>query len=397
MKILWLADYSLANSPTPRAVPWVMSLAELVAANPGTELTVLNYSDSVPTPVHEFDLDGVHFIFLRTPTQGRRSDMLSLYQWRIGILAKYLRQHHHAYDLIHVHGSELQYQVATSGLEIPQLLSVQGLVSEIVKLVPNFFSKLNLMWTLASYYERKYLPNIEHFSCRTHWDKAHIARLSPQATIHHNWEPLRTEFFAAPAAAVPTGRPQVLFLGGQQVLKGFHETLAAFDLARQRQPDLKLVIGGHVQPGEVQRAVARAGLRHVRPQDVECRGFLSAEALAQLCHESLCLVHPSYIDNSPNTVCEAQVAGLPVVASNVGGVSSLIEHGRTGLLSDLCPQHLADSLLLLHDDPALRQRLAHQAQAVARERHNPAAVLQKTLDIYHAVLCGKNEPTCVAY
>ena len=168
-------------------------------------------------------------------------------------------------------------------------------------------------------------------------------------------------------------------------MKGFAETLSAFDLARQQQPDSKLVLAGRVTAAEVQQAVQQAGLRHVRPQDVECHGFLEAADLARLCHESLCLVHPSYIDNSPNTICEAQVAGLPVMASNVGGVSSLITCGETGQLTDLNPRHLADQVLRLHDDPALRQRLARQAQVVARERHNPAAILQKTVDIYHAI------------
>jgi glycosyltransferase involved in cell wall biosynthesis len=79
------------------------------------------------------------------------------------------------------------------------------------------------------------------------------------------------------------------------------------------------------------------------------------------------------------------VAGLPVVASNVGGVSSLVEDGTTGLLSDLNPRNLADRVLQLHDDPALRRRLASQAMAVAHTRHNPTTVLDRTLEIYRAI------------
>lgn len=382
MKVLWLAAFPSPHDPHPAVAPWVISLAALVAQHPGVELTILHFADNLPQAIEEFDRDGIHFIFLRVPA--RRADILSLYQRRIGIMRRYLRQHYREYDLIHLHGSELQYQVAAAGLDIPQLLSVQGLVSEYAKVVPNPFSKLKFLWELAGYYESKYLPFIPHFSCRTHWDKSQVARLSPNSTIHHNWEMLRPEFFAAPPAT--SYRPQVLFLGGQQVIKGFAETLAAFDLARQQRPDLKLVLAGRATAADVQRAVQQAGLRHIRPQDVECHGFLQAADLARLCHESLCLLHPSYIDNSPNTICEAQVTGLPVVASNVGGVSSLITCGETGLLTDLNPRHLADNVLRLHDDPALRQRLAQQAQAVAQERHNPAAILQKTVEIYRAIV-----------
>ncbi len=386
MKVLWLAPLSSPNERLPISAPWVQTLAELVAQHPGVELTILNSANDLVNPVSEFDSKGIHYIYLRAP--GRRTDILSLYQWRIAIMANYLRQHYREYDLIHVHGSELQYQVATAGLDIPQLLSVQGLVSELVKVVPRLMAKQKLYWKLASYYECKYMPSISHFSCRTHWDKAHIARLNPRGTIHHNWEMLRPEFFAAAAQppAAPTARPQVLFLNGSQLLKGFREALVAFDLARQRRPELKLVVGGRAVPAEVQQAVHEAGLRHLGPEDVEYRGFLTAEGLAQLSRESMCLLHPSYLDNSPNTICEAQLVGLPVIASNVGGVSSLIEHGQTGMLTDLNPRNLADQLLLLHDDPALRRQLARQAQAVAHERHDPATVLQKTLDIYHAIL-----------
>ena len=199
MKVLWLAAFPSPFETHPASVPWILTLAELVSQHPGVELTILNYTDHLPQTVNEFDRDGIHFIFLRVPT--RRTDILSLYQRRIAIISKYLRQHYREYDLIHVHGSELQFQVATAGLAIPQLLSVQGLVSEYAKVVPNPLSKLKFLWELAGYYESKYLPLMPHFSCRTHWDKSHVARLSPNGTIHHNWETIRSEFFAAPAAA----------------------------------------------------------------------------------------------------------------------------------------------------------------------------------------------------
>ena len=42
--------------------------------------------------------------------------------------------------------------------------------------------------------------------------------------------------------------------------------------------------------------------------------------------------HPSYIENSPNSVCEAQILGLPVIACNVGGLSTIISHNHSGIL-----------------------------------------------------------------
>ena len=272
----------------------------------------------------------------------------------------------------------------TAGLPVPQLLSVQGLVSQYPPFVPKLLSWLKVLWALAGYYERRYLPAIHHFVCRTHWDQALVQQLSPNCTVHHNWEVIRPAFFCPPAAR-PVGRPQVVFMGGTQIMKGFREVLAALDRLRQHV-DVKLVIAGQASAAAVWAAVQRAGLRHISPADIECRGSLEAKELAQLFSESLCLLHPSYVDNSPNSVCEAQVAGLPVVAADVGGVRSLIEDGVTGLLCTLSPASIAGQVLRLHHDPALRQHLATQAAAVARQRHDPAVIVARTLATYQAVI-----------
>ena len=385
MKILWLAAYPSPRITREHPVPWVVTLARLVSQHPAVELTILSCNSGLQQPIEEFDHEGIHFIYLRTPAF--RFDILSLYQTRIRRTAAYLHQHAHRYDLLHLHGSELQFPAATAGLAVPVLLSVQGLISECVKVLPGAFSWRRLLWNLAGYYERKYLPQVPNFSCRTHWDAAHVARLSPGSRVFHNWEAIREEFFVAallPRPA-PTGRPMLLFMGGSQVMKGYQETLAAFDLIRETT-DLRLVVAGPAYPNEMADAHRRFPLRHARPEDIEYRGFQTAAQLAQLCREAECLVHPSYIDNSPNSVCEAQVAGLPVVATNVGGVSSLIEDGRTGLFAGLSPRSLADQILRLHYHPALRAQLARQAQAVAHLRHAPETVLRRTVEIYETII-----------
>ena len=388
MKILWLAPYPHPLDAQAHPVPWVGALADLLKQQPGVELTVLNWTHRLATPVDKFEHDGIRFIYLKTPSV--RNDILTFYRWRIALVKKYLQAHYHEYDLLHLHGSELQLPAMTACLPVPQLLTVQGLVSQYPRFVPGLVSWLKVLWTLAGLYERRYLPAIHHFSCRTHWDKALVRRLSPGCTVHHNWEVIRPAFFRAPGP-LPAGRPQVAFIGGTQVMKGFREALAAFDLLRQHL-DVQLVIAGTDDAAAVQAEVAAAGLRHIGPADVVCRGVLGAPALAQLFAESVCLLHPSYVDNSPNSVCEAQVAGLPVVASDVGGVRSLVEDEVTGLLCTLAPASIAAQARRLLTDGALHRRLATQAAAVARQRHDPATIVARTVAIYQAVLCDFHKP-----
>jgi glycosyltransferase involved in cell wall biosynthesis len=186
---------------------------------------------------------------------------------------------------------------------------------------------------------------------------------------------------------------RILFMGGTQVMKGFREALQAFDQVCQQEPTAHLVLVGDTHPEDVIRYCSRAGLRHITPAQVECRGYLNSMQLLELFDSSTCLLHPSHLDNSPNSVCEAQVAGLPVLATDVGGVSSLVEHGRTGVLSSRNPAELAAHLLRLHQEPHWAAHLAAQARQEAHLRHDPATILERTLAIYQTVANRQLRPT----
>jgi glycosyltransferase involved in cell wall biosynthesis len=102
--------------------------------------------------------------------------------------------------------------------------------------------------------------------------------------------------------------------------------------------------------------------------------------------EATVFVHPSFMDNSPNTVAEAQLVGTPVIATDCGGVSSMIRHEETGILvppGD--PELLAERLINLLADPGLRMKLAVQAQREARVRHDPQAIASQLLNTYSAI------------
>ncbi|RTQ48951.1 glycosyltransferase family 1 protein [Hymenobacter gummosus] len=393
LRVLWLAPYPYSYTPTTHPVPWVVSLAQRLAARPAeVDLTIVNWEETLRTDEEHYEQDGLHFVFLRTPRT--RHDILTLYRWRVAVVARWLRRHYRHYDVIHLHGSELQLPAVVAGLptdEVPVVLSVQGIVSECVKYVPEL-SWYKALWTLAGFYERRYLPHIQHFLCRTHWDSAHMQRLSPGARIHHNWEMLRPEFYAATRQPLPqpdvARNPQILFVGGHQVMKGFREALATYARLRPEMPGLQLIVAGHVGAREWAEESRRAGLLDLGPDDVQCVGNLSAAELVGWMRRCFCLLHPSYIDNSPNSVCEAQMAGLAVVASDVGGVSSLVRDDETGLLSSLQPEQLAARVRRLYHDAPLRRRLTIAAQAKALRRHHPDTIVQRTVDLYRLLSQG---------
>ena len=95
------------------------------------------------------------------------------------------------------------------------------------------------------------------------------------------------------------------------------------------------------------------------------------------------LCHPSLAEGLPNAIVEAMASGVPVVASNVGGIPDVVSHEETGLL---VPPHdikaIAGSINRLLDAPDLGARLAANGRRVARERFD----LQRNLELLVARL-----------
>src|SRR5206468_524360 len=102
-------------------------------------------------------------------------------------------------------------------------------------------------------------------------------------------------------------------------------------------------------------------------RNLEFLGLKGAEEIAK-CHlDAQVFVLPSENENSPNALAEAMVSGMPVIATRVGGIPSMIEDGKTGLLVALNNHiELAEKIvyLLTHRDE--RRRLGDNAKAVAR-------------------------------
>jgi len=191
-------------------------------------------------------------------------------------------------------------------------------------------------------------------------------------------------FFQTAGAYV--GHNNILMVGYVHRLKGIEEALEAMRIVIEACPAARLLVVGAGTPkyvAELKRHAESGGVAG----SVDWLGFKTATEIAALHTQSALLIHPSLLDNSPNSVAEAMASGLPVVASNVGGIPSMIEHNITGLLVAAGnPRELADATIaLLHSEPR-RRRLAGKAMEVARDRHLPTNVATQTLRVYRDIL-----------
>lgn len=195
-------------------------------------------------------------------------------------------------------------------------------------------------------------------------ERAHLCRLgASDEQLVRTLIPLDEIFFAQSdprifrSAFPDLSAPLLLFAGRLDWNKGLLELLEAFAILLQRHPSATLVlVGPDAGAAPALRRRARVlGVEHrvgwLGPQDQPV--LLSAYAAASL------FVLPSSYESFGRVLIEAMAAGLPVVATRVGGIPEVVEEGRTGLLvpfGDVA--QLSQALALLLEDAALRKRFS---------------------------------------
>jgi len=95
-------------------------------------------------------------------------------------------------------------------------------------------------------------------------------------------------------------------------------------------------------------------------------------------------------EGTPLALIEAMAAGVPVLATDVGGVGDLIRQGETGWLAPPCdPPALSRAIRDLLADPERRARTVPSARRLALERHNVNTLLHRMEALYETLLAEK--------
>ena len=189
-----------------------------------------------------------------------------------------------------------------------------------------------------------------------------------------------------PPAAAPRGhRNVVLYLGRIEPAKGIPELLRAFAGLRAEAPDARLVCAG---AGDIEGAwhqAQRLGLDDA----VRFPGWIGgAEKRAWLARAAVFAL-PSHAEGLPMSVLEAMAAGLPVVASAVGGIPDAVHDGVNGFLVTPGDSHeLQRALARLLRDPALGAALGAAGREAVRARYAPERVLPGLERLYAALGTG---------
>jgi len=123
----------------------------------------------------------------------------------------------------------------------------------------------------------------------------------------------------------------------------------------------------------------------------EHAGFADRERLKAELAQCTLVVLPTLEDNCPMVVLEAAAAGIPVVASRVGGIPDLVDHGVNGLLFDPHdPGSIRENVRLALNNRSRSRSMAETGKRLAKERFHPVAVAEQHLAMYREVLSSRS-------
>ncbi|HXO08140.1 MAG TPA: glycosyltransferase, partial [Solirubrobacteraceae bacterium] len=179
------------------------------------------------------------------------------------------------------------------------------------------------------------------------------------------------------------GATNVLYAGRLTREKGVGLLADAFVAARRRDPGLHLVLAGGGPEEQY--------LRERLGEHATFLGWLGGQDLARAYASADAFMFASQTDTFGQVILEAQASGLPVVAVDEGGPSSLIIDGETGLLAPAEADALADRLLTLVHSTLLSERLRKTAVAVVRGRTWEAS-LERLAGGYRSALLRSPTP-----
>ena len=370
MRILWITA-TAGNYQSPHSCGggyngggWISSMQNELAKCDDIKLGIAFCRNGEPAKVEQ---DGVVYYPIPHHTKSKKDKFFDLFKLndatRDEVLWPYYEEKFKKViddfkpDVIHIFGSELyQGLAARVTVDIPTILHIQGLLSLYIYIyLPPSVSKWQYYmsgkglkgkyhnyqylayWHRSVYREKAILKAVPHVIGRTDWDRQALAVLNPKAQYHYGGEILRDIFYEEKKRKMPS-KPVITSTISFPTYKGYDVILKVADILKNEMHlDFEWNVFGNVQPEFMEK---HTGLKH-EDLNIHLRGVASAETIRDTLQGSTLYFHSSYVENSPNSVGEAQLVGIPVVASRVGGTDSMVEHGKTGFLYPVTDPYMA--------------------------------------------------------
>ena len=311
-------------------------------------------------------------------------------------------------DVIHVHGTEGPFGLVQRHTATPVVISIQALLTVYdlkyfigidrrsarrsaglnEKLLRNSYADRHRRFAKQAEREREMLRMTRRVTGRTDWDRRVASVLAPDATYDVLEEILRPAFYEHSWQPPGNDVLQLLTTTGPNLYKGLETVVRCAQLLDQQEIPYRWNVAG-LSPGDPFVTLFERALSTELSPRIRLLGTVNDDVLAHEMLASDVYVGVSHIENSPNSLCEAQLVGMPCLSTYAGGTSSLVTDDRDGVLvQDGDPYVLAGAVIELAHDPERAVRLGARARTRALQRHDRAAVTEAALRIYRQMVSG---------
>ncbi len=322
-------------------------------------------------------------------------------------------------DLIHFHGTEYPHTLKIYYLSkgIPCVASIQGLISVYARYALGGMNYKEILYKMTlkdvllksgplniqrgqcmrGKSERKLISKLKYVIGRTEWDSNHSFAMNPSIQYYKCNEVIRSNFYDGEWNPENMVQHTVFCCNSSVPLKGVHQLLKALYIVKRTFPNVRLRIVGKNILGKLsvkdrlrmsgydkylRALIYKLGLEN----NVIFLGALNADSMKKEFLKTNVFVLPSAIENSPNSLAEAQLLGVPIVASYVGGVP------------DMMPYPLSDYLYRFEEIEMLAQKILkvfcqkewtgyiNYVRQIAQKRHNKEQIKIDMITIYEDIL-----------
>ena len=319
-------------------------------------------------------------------------------------------------DILHIWGTEFDHSyIAASIFDNPAktVINIQGLVSVYAdhylsglpeKMLHKFVLSSILRGTITGQARslatrgKKEIEVVKlagHIIGRTDWDRACTYRLNPSAVYHHIGEILRPSFYGSLKWNYENCEKYSIFLSQATTpIKGLHFMLKALPDIISDFPKTKVYIAG---PNFVNQDTLKNRLKLspygyyilqlIKENKLENHicflGNLSEEEMRDRYLKSHVFVSPSTVENESNSVSEAGILGVPIVASFVGGLTRRLANGEDSFLYQHdAPYMLAHYIMEIFRNETLAKNFSKSIMSNFEKRCCKEHISQKLLNLY---------------
>ena len=308
-------------------------------------------------------------------------------------------------DLIHVHGTEDNFGLVQFNTNIPVLISIQGILNPysekyfsgipfhiasnlegiILKVFSSGFGSIYNQFKRKAQREQKILSGARYIIGRTDWDRRVVSILSPKSKYFIGNEMLRSGFYENQWNKKQFGDTlQIVTISGDAMYKGFEAIVNSAKILKENTMlKFKWKVIGLKENSNIVNIVMKWKRTTLQNLEIELLGSKNENEIVEILLDSDIYCQTSHIENSGNSLCEAMILGMPIIATFAGGTSSLLKDKEEGILiQDGDSFSLAGSIKELSDDFSIALSYGKAARMKALIRHEKNNIREEYLKIY---------------